>query len=54
MNKLTSVFNEILHSNEYDSTEKLHRLNNNSYLNGFLVNKNYNLIIELFSTNLKF
>ena len=46
MNELTSVFNEILNSNENNSTAKLRDLNNNNYLNGFLVTHDYKPIIK--------
>ena len=46
MNELKSVFNEILNSNEFNSSEKLTKLNNNNYLNGFLVTNNYRPLIK--------
>ena len=46
MNKITSVFNEILNSSENNSSAKLRDLNNNKYLNGFLVTHNYKPIIK--------
>ena len=47
VDKIGTVITDVLDTTEADSVEKLHRLNINSYLNGYLVESNYSTIADV-------
>ena len=45
--KIGTVISEVLNTTETSSVEKLVNLNNNSYLNSYLINKDYENIADI-------